>query len=564
MKLSSQIAVISFLCAALLSSAWLWDVLRPLPDGYSVAGVSVGGLGREEVREKLEDSYKRMSNAHFHFMDGDTVLQSLSAKELGLHYNLDRTVQRLFDGSNWMVSLLSPAEKETQHQGLDLWIDNQQLQTSIESILLSEESGPRDAEIIWKETRGGWVIRPERDGKMLQAQEPSRLAAEVLRRSAGDGPVHKIQVTFEEDKALVRKEELSPILKDLQKRVNKDIVIEYLSDEYELSLRDSPKWISWSDDGTKAELSRPYLIQRVQEFANLVDLMPEQVKVVGLEEKISEYDNKPVKNAVVEGEFSHGYSLKQGQMRKDLRSLFSDPEQERRILSHWDTRYPEVLSQVEGYSFPQLISTGVSSYRYGNQPNRVKNIKLSLEAFQGVVIEPGEEFSFNRATGWITPAKGYTKTKIIEEGRVADGVGGGVCQSSTTLFRAVLNAGLPLVERRNHSLDIHYYHEFGYGLDATVYTDARSDFRFVNDFQHPLLANIYFDDEKDYAHVEFYGTSDGRQVHLTNIPTGNYLRKQWEWKVQWPDREELRYVNSVYIVPKEEKVEEEEVNPLEA
>jgi vancomycin resistance protein YoaR len=233
----------------------------------------------------------------------------------------------------------------------------------------------------------------------------------------------------------------------------------------------------------------------------------------------------------------------------------------RKIVVEWDIVHPKVSSQLDGYSFPQILSTGISSFRLGNHPNRIKNIKLSLESFSGVVVEPGEEFSFNRATGWITPQKGYTKTQVIMEGKVEEGVGGGVCQSSTTMYRSILNAGVQVTERRNHSLDIVYYHDYGYGLDAAVYTDSRNDLKFVNNFPGPILINTYTDDFKQEAYVEFYGVTDERRVELTQINTGKYLLKKWDWKIIWPNRIEEHVVQSIYQLPKEEEVP---ANPLEA
>ena len=130
-------------------------------------------------------------------------------------------------------------------------------------------------------------------------------------------------------------------------------------------------------------------------------------------------------------------------------------------------------------------------------------------------------------------------------------MGGGVCQSSTTVYRGVLNAGLQVTERRNHTLDVVYYHEYGYGLDATVYTDARSDLRFVNDYPTPLLVNAYLDGDKKEAVIEFYGTADGRKVELREKSTTKPLYKEWDWVVTWPDRAEERIIRSQYEPEKE-------------
>jgi vancomycin resistance protein YoaR len=207
---------------------------------------------------------------------------------------------------------------------------------------------------------------------------------------------------------------------------------------------------------------------------------------------------------------------------------------------------PTITSEIEGVSFPDLLSTGKSNFEEGNGADRVKNIDLSLGAFHSVIVPAGESFSMNRTTGWITEDKGYTKTKVIYGGAVGTGVGGGVCQTSTTLYRAVINAGLPVTERRPHTLDVSYYHKYGYGLDAAVYTVARKDFQFVNDTGSPILINTYIA-PSDEAIVEIYGTSDGRTVELKNIPTGIRNYKKWNWFVKWPEKEEKRVIDSIYL-----------------
>lgn len=116
-------------------------------------------------------------------------------------------------------------------------------------------------------------------------------------------------------------------------------------------------------------------------------------------------------------------------------------------------------------------------------PGRVENIRLSLAAINNTVVLPGEVFSFNETVGERTVEKGYKNAPIILGEAVVPGVGGGICQSSTTLYNAVRLAGLEIVERRIHSVAPSY---IKHGLDATV-AWPHTDFKFKNDSDRPVI-----------------------------------------------------------------------------
>ena len=135
-----------------------------------------------------------------------------------------------------------------------------------------------------------------------------------------------------------------------------------------------------------------------------------------------------------------------------------------------------------------------------------------------MLIPPGDIFSFNQTGGDITAATGYKQAYVIKEGRTVLDDGGGVCQDSTTLFRAVLNAGLPVVKRTAHAYRVGYYEQgFPPGLDATVFYPS-VDFQFKNDTKHHILLQAYVSGIS--LTVDLYGTSDGRVTTLTTPVVG--------------------------------------------
>nr|WP_230632892.1 VanW family protein [Paenibacillus athensensis] len=123
------------------------------------------------------------------------------------------------------------------------------------------------------------------------------------------------------------------------------------------------------------------------------------------------------------------------------------------------------------------------TYFNSNNSNRFHNIKLAAKAINNYVVMPGETFSFNRVVGVRTVGKGYKRAPVIVRGEFSEGIGGGICQISSTLFNAADRAGLEIVERYSHSRRVPYVPE---GRDATVNWGG-PDFRFANRYNQPIL-----------------------------------------------------------------------------
>lgn len=155
----------------------------------------------------------------------------------------------------------------------------------------------------------------------------------------------------------------------------------------------------------------------------------------------------------------------------------------------------------------EQIGQGDSNFA-GSIANRIYNVGHGASKINGVIIPPGEVFSFNQTVGDITAATGFKQAYVIKSGRTVLDDGGGICQVSTTLYRAVLNAGLPIVKRTAHAYRVSYY-EQGYppGLDATIYYPS-VDFQFKNDTGHHILIQTSVNGTS--MSVNLYGTSDGR------------------------------------------------------
>ncbi len=153
-----------------------------------------------------------------------------------------------------------------------------------------------------------------------------------------------------------------------------------------------------------------------------------------------------------------------------------------------------------------------TTYFLGSTASRQQNIQEAASRFNGAVIGPGEEFSFNQWLGDVSLESGFEESFIILGGRTIRGVGGGVCQVSTTAFQAAFYGGFPVLERYPHGYRVGYYeYGEGVGMDATVYS-PEVDFRFLNDTPYHLLVETSTNRENATITFRYYSTGVGRSV----------------------------------------------------
>ncbi len=187
---------------------------------------------------------------------------------------------------------------------------------------------------------------------------------------------------------------------------------------------------------------------------------------------------------------------------------------------------PAVTDQMTGadLGITELVSSA-TTYFYGSDTDRVQNIQTAADKFYGLLIAPGETLSMVDVLGDISLENGYAEALIILGDETIKGVGGGVCQVSTTLFRTAFFGGYKIVERHPHAYRVGYYeqvnssgkHDTGLaGLDATVYVPI-VDFKFTNDTPYWLLMETYVNPSYKSLQWKFYSTQDGREVTY-NLP----------------------------------------------
>ncbi len=167
------------------------------------------------------------------------------------------------------------------------------------------------------------------------------------------------------------------------------------------------------------------------------------------------------------------------------------------------TRPKVTKEDLGGQLFKDLLGEGTT--RVSGSANRKSNVKLAAEACNEKILLPGEEFSYNSTTGSRTADKGYKNAPIYQQGQSVDDIGGGICQTSSTIYYAVLHTNLEVVERHCHQFNTGYV---DMGMDATVFYGSL-DFRFKNSTDYPIkiVTNSYDSNGNRYLNVKIYGTN---------------------------------------------------------
>ena len=230
---------------------------------------------------------------------------------------------------------------------------------------------------------------------------------------------------------------------------------------------------------------------------------------------------------------------------------------------------PQVSDSVQAadLGITELIHSE-SSYFYGSSSARVQNIQTAAAQFHGLLVPPNSTFSMAEVMDEITLDNGYAEALIIYNGQTIEGVGGGVCQVSTTLFRTAFFSGFPITERHPHAYRVSYYEKTAgnkrdndlAGLDATVYVPI-IDLKFENNTPYWLLMETYVDPSASRITWKFYSTWDGRTVNWQTtgptdvekpekplyrenpeLPSGEIEQVEWE-----ADGANIRVDRSVYL-----------------
>lgn len=463
----------------------------------SVTGIDLSGKTKEDALATLQEMRPLPSTIT---LEAQNTIYTVSTEEIGVSYDYGGAIEEVFNKRriHRYQDLLKISEFITKRDLVLPVQSNEKLDeyTTFLSNTLSKDAVKPSIRFV----NGRITIEEGKDGDFVE----SRFIKEQIVSTLESGEVQKIPVPISHKSFELTNEELETARERAQKFITKTLNLEY--DYKRFSKKGDPLLRLLEPKGG-------YNTEEI-EFFIVQELGPEI--------------NKPAQNAEIKSENGRVKSFQVARdgievdlfaTREEVLSALEKLELGEEKLTTVQIATQKVspaitTNEVNDLGIKELVGRGVSKYR-GSIPGRVHNVALASSKFQGVLIEPNQIVSFNDLVGDVSRLTGYKQAYIISDGKTVLGDGGGLCQVSTTLFRAVLNAGLPVTERRAHSYRVGYYEQdSGPGLDATVYSPT-TDFKFKNDTGKHLLVQVMNDQKNATLVFELYGTSDGRVAEVT-------------------------------------------------
>ncbi len=362
----------------------------------------------------------------------------------------------------------------------------------------------QSARLVFEKT--AYRIEPERPGLSLD----HTALLEDLRGRVKTFSTIPIQVKIVTETADILESDLKPYLKIFAEKFNKLYTLKAKDDVFTVKIRNHLDWITYTKTLDRESgnvsivpslLEEPFIQYLQEEVAKKVNQEPATVKI-----------SRDEKGKIIfDGKGKNGLKVNEKSAYDAMVVAYQDNAKVVAIPVDEENFMVDISPDLQELGIREILSIGHTSY-YGSPKNRMFNIEVGMGRFNGVLIPPIEVFSFNAHLGPVDGAHGFREELVIKpEGTIPE-FGGGLCQVSTTAYRAALYAGLPITERSPHSYAVSYYSQIGgHGIDATIYPGAR-DLKFKNDTPGHLLLQAYTDGAEAYFIV--YGTSDGRTVKM--------------------------------------------------
>mgnify|MGYP002153777354 CR=1 FL=1 len=480
--------------------------------GVRIAGLDVGGLSPAEAQQMIEQQVSPALARTLLLQDGRQTW-SFTAAALGLRYPIEEACEQALSlgrtGSGWhawweQVRLVVTGREVS----LPAEVQEERLQEALAQVaaLIDQTVVPPTA--AWSEA--GWEIRPGRDGRHLDREEAAhRLRAALLSGDRASGG--SVAVAVLTDTAALSGPDRSRLLGQME-QAGRSLELRCEEQVWTLGAAEIATWLQVqpASAGEPASLQ----VDPVAVWAYLSGLAPAVGRPVQ-QPRIEVSEGR----AVVFQVGQDGRALDLGQavarLREAVQGRLAGVE-----VSLVELPIVVVPAQSDalmaGLGLIQLIGEGSTSF-LGSPENRVNNVMVGGQELHGRLIAPAEIFSLNEALDPVSWEKGYRVAPIISGGYLVMGLGGGLCQVSTTLYRAALHSGLEIVDRQPHQWRIDYYEQDSPpGFDATV-MQGGPDFKFRNSTGHYLLIQVETDLVNYRQTIRFYGTAPGWTVTIDNL-----------------------------------------------
>jgi vancomycin resistance protein YoaR len=495
--------------------------LNRIYPGVSVAGIEAGGMTEAELTAAISARMPQYLS-HPLTIEANGESWTFIGQELGMRVDVAATVNQAYNvgrQGNLLADMLTHLSLLGTPRQIDPVIlydtgpSNQVLYRLTEQI----NYPPQDAQLIIHPDARIEVI-PAQRGRQLHI-ESTRSLIEAALFNKGTQPVQAVT------------QEILPAIPDVEvarqqaeNLLSETLVFKFQTETDNIEWRMEPHIVAGLIDVTQKvdpnDKTQVVVEPNLEKFAPYLEEFAQKINREPVEAQL-EFDDE-TGELIVRQESSEGRRLDIEAVNQQLMTI---NEKLASVVQLPMLVIPPTISSqnLESLGIKELISESTSYFK-GSSQGRAHNIALAASKFHGVVIPPGEVFSFNQYLGPVTKENGYDESLIIYGNRTTVGIGGGVCQVSTTAFRTAFLGGFELIERWAHGYRVSWYEtNSGPGLDATIYA-PEVDFKFRNDTDHYLLIETETDLTAGTLTFRFYGTKTGRQVIMSQPKLTNPVK----------------------------------------
>jgi vancomycin resistance protein YoaR len=491
------LAALAALAAMVLGLAFAGSPSR-LADGVQIAGVDVGGRTPRQARAFLDRRAKALASVPVVFRVGSRTWR-LEPRRLGIRVDWRAAVDAVRRQGEGFGPLRGFRRLDLRFFGADVAppteVYDAALQYKLNEISAAVNSPHREAAIVLRGLAP--QITPSRTGHVLDRQA----AASTIVRALASLKREPVGLPVRVDRPKVTADDLTVAEAQVKTALSASLKLTLGTTRWNLRPARIARILLLPADGRRdLRVGGPGATNWFKALARRVDKEPADADWAISSSGIRVIPDRP------------GYMLDVPRSAAVVlrAALVTAPELRQAKLVVERAEADRTTAEAKAMN----ISGLVASYQtfYGGEPNRIHNVQLVSHLVDKHVIAPGETFSFNGTTGARTADKGFREAPVIINGELQTGLGGGICQVSTTVFNAAYEAGLPIVSRTNHALYISHYPQ---GRDATVnYPDL--DLKFRNDTGHWLLLRTWVGSSS--LTVALYGTPVHRRVVSETMP----------------------------------------------
>ncbi len=506
------LVLIPAIVMAFLLMRFEWTYKDKIYPGVQVMGIDLSGMTREEAQAALTTAAQTYSPPPVSLRYGDQVWP-LSPEQLGVSVSVEDSLNKAFAlgrNGDFFENLSSQWGAFWQGYRVDpvITVDPGQTEQTVRELTTDLNRSAHESQISLSELQV--VITSSQPGQLVDVGPTVNTI--IHRIEGGMGGIVDVRVTTITPAGAI------PISNKqaIEETLSQPILLSDERGDFQFSLDPATlaTLVAWIPDDEKVGELKPEVDEEA--LRAIVAGWADQVYRPPLNAR---FDYDPKRDLLIElAPSATGYEL---DVDTTVASVVSAIENgEKQVTLAVKAIKPAVASEdASNFGIKELVARGATKFA-GSSKARVKNIEVAASKFVGVVVPPDGVFSFNEHVGDVTAANGFEDSLIIAGNRTAVGVGGGVCQVSTTVFRASFFGGFPTVERWAHGYVVGYYGPPG--IDATVYT-PKVDLKFKNTTGAYLLIKPIVDKKKGILTFEFYGTKPGWKV---DVGKPQYSNKQ--------------------------------------